>query len=124
MLYYSCLLFQQRRATMETYVKDALADWKEEMLKQKIELDEEYEKVKSELQIYSYKSGITKQVIQSTINDEIIETIKTTYQVPFVEKYDELKQYIRVLDEKRKVYQMFVDKIEKVSESGENDSDK
>ncbi|HZH62854.1 MAG TPA: hypothetical protein VEY70_25515 [Metabacillus sp.] len=109
---------------METYVKDALAEWKEEMLKQKIELDEEYEKVKGELQIYSYKSGITKQVIQSTINDEIIETIKTTYQVPFVEKYDELKQYIRVLDEKRKVFQMFVDKIEKVSESGENDSEK
>jgi len=109
---------------METHVKDALAEWKEEMLKQKIELDEEYEKVKSELQIYSYKSGITKQVIQSTINDEIIETIKTTYQAPFVEKYDELKQYIRVLDEKRKVFQMFVDKIEKVSESSENDSEK
>ncbi|PMC40732.1 hypothetical protein CJ195_03205 [Bacillus sp. UMB0899] len=107
---------------METYVKDALTEWKEEMLKQKIELDEEYEKVKNELQIYSYKSGITKQVIQSTINDEIIETIKTTYQVPFVEKYDELKQYIRILDEKRKVFQMFVDKIEKVRESGENDT--
>ena len=106
---------------METYVKEALTEWKEEMLKQKIELDEEYEKVKSELQIFSYKSGITKQVIQSTINDEIIETIKTTYQVPYVQKYDELKQYIRILDEKRKVFQMFVDKIEKVSESGEND---
>ncbi len=107
---------------METYVKDALTEWKEEMLKQKIEFDEEYEKVKNELQIYSYKSGITKQVIQSTINDEIIETIKTTYQVPFVQKYEELKQYIRILDEKRKVFQMFVDKIEKVSESGENES--
>ena len=107
---------------MEANVKDALTEWKEEMLKQKIELDEEYERVKNELQIYSYKSGITKQVIQSTINDEIIETIKTTYQIPFVEKYDELKQYIRILDEKRKVFQMFVGKIEKVSEFGENDS--
>lgn len=104
---------------MESYVKDALLEWKEEMLKQKIEIDEEYEKVKCELQLYSYKSGITKQVIQSTINDELINTIKTTYQIPFVEKYDELKQYIKELDEKRKVFQMFVDKIEKVSETGE-----
>lgn len=120
--HYTFSYFWQRRTIMEANVKDALTEWKEEMLKQKIELDEEYERVKNELQIYSYKSGITKQVIQSTINDEIIETIKTTYQIPFVEKYDELKQYIRILDEKRKVFQMFVDKIEKVSESGENDS--
>jgi predicted patatin/cPLA2 family phospholipase len=107
---------------MESYVKDALLDWKEEMLQQKIEIDEEYEKVKSELQLYSYKSGITKQVIQSTINDELINNIKTTYQIPFVEKYEGLKQYIKELDEKRKVFQMFVDKIEKVSETGENES--
>ena len=92
------------------------------MLKQKIEIDEEYEKIKSELQLYSYKSGITKQVIQSTINDEIINNIKSTYQIPFVEKYEELKQYIKELDEKRKVFQMFVDKIEKVSETEENES--
>jgi len=107
---------------VESYVKDALDEWKEEMLKQKLDLDEEYEKIKSELQIYSYKSGITKQVIQLTINDEIIETIKSTYQVPFVEKYEQLKQYIRVLEEKRKVYQMFVDKIQKVSETEVNES--
>jgi hypothetical protein len=107
---------------LESVVKDALLEWKEEMLAQKIEIDEEYERIKCDLQLYSYKSGITKQVIQSTINDEIINSIKTTYQIPFVEKYEELKQYIKELDEKRKVYQMFVDKIEKVSETGENDS--
>lgn len=107
---------------MESVVKDALLEWKEEMLAQKLEIDEEYERIKCDLQLYSYKSGITKQVIQSTINDEIINSIKTTYQIPFVEKYEELKQYIKELDEKRKVYQMFVDKIAKVSETGENDS--
>jgi hypothetical protein len=107
---------------LESVVKDALLEWKEEMLAQKIEIDEEYERIKCDLQLYSYKSGITKQVIQSTINDEIINSIKTTYQIPFVEKYEELKQYIKELDEKRKVYQMFVDKIEKVSVTGENDS--
>jgi hypothetical protein len=107
---------------LESVVKDALLEWKEEMLAQKLEIDEEYERIKCDLQLYSYKSGITKQVIQSTINDEIINSIKTTYQIPFVEKYEELKQYIKELEEKRKVYQMFVDKIEKVSETGENDS--
>jgi phosphopantetheine adenylyltransferase len=104
---------------MESYVKDALSEWKEEMLKQKIEIDEEYEKVKCDLQLYSYKFGITKQVIQSTINDEIINNIKTSYQKPFEEKYTELKHYIKELEEKRRVYQMFVEKIEKVSEIDE-----
>lgn len=102
---------------MESYVQDALLEWKEEMLKQKWEIDEEYEKVKSDLQLYSYKYGITKQVIQSTINDNIINNIKTTYQKPFEEKFNDLKEYIRELEEKRKVFQMFVEKIEKVSES-------
>ncbi|MBZ5750581.1 hypothetical protein [Metabacillus rhizolycopersici] len=105
---------------MEPYVKDALLEWKEEMVKQKDEIDQEYERVKCDLQLYSYKSGITKQVIQSTINDELINSIKTTYQIPFVEKYEELKEYIKELEEKRKVFQMFVDKIEKVSETGTN----
>jgi hypothetical protein len=105
---------------MEPYVKDALLEWMEEMVKQKEEIDQEYEKVKCDLQLYSYKSGITKQVIQSTINDELINSIKTTYQIPFVEKYEELKEYIKELEEKRKVFQMFVDKIEKVSETGTN----
>ncbi|MEK3807460.1 hypothetical protein MHB63_13025 [Bacillus sp. FSL H8-0547] len=105
---------------MESYVKDSLQKWKEDMLQQKNEIDAEYEKIKSELQLYSYKFGITKQVIQSTINDEIISTIKTTYQKPFEEKFNELKLYIKELDEKRRVYQMFVEKIEKVSETDEN----
>ncbi|MCM3597861.1 MULTISPECIES: hypothetical protein [Bacillaceae] len=105
---------------MESYVKDSLHEWKEDMLKQKNEIDAEYDKVKSELQLYSYKFGITKQVIQSTINDEIINNIKTTYQKPFEEKFNELKLYIKELEEKRRVYQMFVEKIEKVSESEEN----
>jgi hypothetical protein len=104
---------------METYVQDALLEWKEEMAKQRNEIEEEYEQVKSELQLYSYKYGITKQVIQSTINEKIINNIKTTYQKPFEEKFNELKQYIMELEEKRKVYQMFVEKIEKVSESGD-----
>lgn len=109
-----------RRENMESYVKDSLHEWKEDMLKQKNEIDEEYEKVKSELQLYSYKFGITKQVIQSTINDEIINTIKTTYQKPFEEKFNELKLYIKELEEKRRVFQMFVEKIEKVSDAEES----
>jgi hypothetical protein len=104
---------------MERYVQDSLLEWKEEMLKQRNEIEQEYELVKSELQLYSYKYGITKQVIQSTINEKIINNIKTTYQKPFEEKFNELKQYITEIEEKRKVYQMFVDKIEKVSEVSE-----
>jgi phosphopantetheine adenylyltransferase len=102
---------------MQTYVKDSLLEWKEDMLKQKKEIDDEYEKVKSDLQLYSIKFSITKQVIQSTINDEIIENIKESYHRPYEEKFHELKQYIKELDEKRKVYQMFVDKIDKVSDT-------
>lgn len=112
--------YELRRENMESYVKDSLHEWKEDMLKQKNEIDEEYEKVKSELQLYSYKFGITKQVIQSTINDEIINTIKTTYQKPFEEKFNELKLYIKELEEKRRVFQMFVEKIEKVSDAEES----
>ncbi len=105
---------------MEPYVKDALLEWKEEMLKQKIEIDEEYEKVKCDLQLYSYKFGITKQVMQSTINEELIDNIKTIYHKPFEEKFNELKVYIKELEEKRRVFQMFVEKIEKASELVEN----
>ncbi|WP_078380527.1 hypothetical protein [Sutcliffiella halmapala] len=99
-----------------TYVRQSLREWKEEILTQKKEIDEEYEKVKCDLQLYSIKFSITKQVIQSTINDEIINTIKDTYHRPYEEKFNELKQYIKELDEKRKVFQMFVEKIEKISE--------
>ena len=89
---------------MQTYVKDSLLEWKEEMLKQKKEIDDEYEKVKSDLQLYSIKFSITKQVIQSTINDEIIDNIKESYHKPYEEKFNELKQYIKELDEKRKCF--------------------
>lgn len=112
------LIYAAKEDSMDSFVQDALLEWKVEMLKQKIELDQEYDLVKSELQLYSYKFGITKQVIQSTINEKIISNIKTTYQRPFEEKYNELKQYIMELEEKRKVFQMFVDKIDKVSEMG------
>ncbi|QFT89057.1 hypothetical protein FIU87_10400 [Bacillus sp. THAF10] len=102
---------------MQTYVKDSLLEWKEDMLKQKKEIDDEYEKVKSDLKLYSIKFSITKQVMQSTINDEIIDTLKTSYHQPYEEKFNELKNYIKELDEKRKVFQMFIDKIEKASET-------
>ncbi|MBY6036621.1 hypothetical protein KUV80_08150 [Fictibacillus nanhaiensis] len=101
---------------MEPYVKNALLDWKEEIEQQKKEIDEEYERVKTELQLYSYKFGITKQVIQSTINEEMINNIKTTYQKPFEEKYNELKLQLKKLEEKRSVFNMFVEKIENASE--------
>ncbi|WP_442598430.1 hypothetical protein [Neobacillus sp. D3-1R] len=107
---------------MEMYVQNSLLEWKEEMVRQKMEIDQEYEMVKSELQLYSYKYGITKQVIQSTINEKIISNIKTIYQKPFEERFNELKQYIMELEEKRKVFQMFVDKIEKVSEASERET--
>ncbi|MFC7370315.1 hypothetical protein ACFQPF_01305 [Fictibacillus iocasae] len=102
---------------MDTYVKNSLLEWKEEMTTQKKELDDEFERLKSELQLYSYKFGITKQVIQSTSNDKIVKNIKTTYQIPFEEKFNELKQSIKDIEEKRRVYQMFVEKIEKASEA-------
>jgi N-acetyl-gamma-glutamylphosphate reductase len=100
---------------MEPYVKDALHEWKEEIENQKKEIDEEYKKVKLELQLYSFKYGITKQVIQSTINEEMINNIKTTYQKPFEEKYNRLKQQLKKLEDKRSVFNMFVEKIENAS---------
>ncbi|MFC0189527.1 hypothetical protein ACFFJY_14580 [Fictibacillus aquaticus] len=104
---------------MDAYVKSSLLQWKEEMMVQKQELDEEYERLKADLQLYSYKFGITKQVIQSTSNDKIVKNIKTTYQIPFEEKFNELKQSLKDIEEKRRVYQMFVEKIEKASEMEE-----
>jgi hypothetical protein len=100
---------------MEPYVQDALLEWKEEIENQKKEIDEEYKKVKLELQLYSFKYGITKQVIQSTINEEMINNIKTTYQKPFEEKYNKLKQQLKKLEDKRSVFNMFVEKIENAS---------
>ncbi|WHY74907.1 hypothetical protein QNH15_07935 [Fictibacillus enclensis] len=100
---------------MDDYVKDALQEWKEELQGQKKDIDEEYEKVKTELQLYSYKFGITKQVLQSTINEEMIKNIKATYQEPFEEKYNELKAQLKTLEDKRNVYNMFVEKIEQAN---------
>jgi hypothetical protein len=106
---------------MEPYVKDALLEWKEEIENQKKEIDEEYEKIKTELQLYSYKFGITKQVIQSTINEEMIKNIKKTYQQPFEEKYNELKEQLKKLEQKRSVFNMFVEKIEIASVKDTNE---
>ncbi|MBS4209350.1 hypothetical protein [Bacillus sp. FJAT-50079] len=101
---------------MEDHVKKSLEEWKEEICDLLIEIDKEYEEVKRELQVYSYKFSITKQVIQSTVNDEIIKSIRELYHTPFEERFVSLKEEIRDLDEKKKVFQMFVDKIDKVKE--------
>ncbi|MDQ0242629.1 cellulose biosynthesis protein BcsQ [Bacillus fengqiuensis] len=100
---------------MESYIKKSLEEWKEEISELLGAIDEEYEKVKQELKLYTYKYGITKQVIQSTVNDEIIENIRELYHKPFEERYNELKEDIKDLEEKRKVFQMFVNKIDEVS---------
>ncbi|MBM7660744.1 phosphopantetheine adenylyltransferase [Bacillus mesophilus] len=100
---------------MESYLKQSLEEWKEEIVQYLNEVNEEYEKVKRELHIYSFKYGITNQVIQSTSNEEITKVIKQSYHKPFEERYTQLKEEIKDLEEQRKVFQMFVDKIEKVS---------
>lgn len=100
---------------MDSYIKKSLEEWKEEISELLSAIDEEYEKVKQELKLYTYKYGITKQVIQSTVNNEIIENIRELYHKPFEERYNELKEEIKDLEEKRKVFQMFVNKIDEVS---------
>lgn len=100
---------------MDSYIKKSLEEWKEEISELLGAIDEEYEKIKQELKLYTYKYGITKQVIQSTVNDEIIENIRELYHKPFEERYNELKEEIKDLEEKRKVFQMFVNKIDEVS---------
>ena len=99
---------------MEEYIKKSLDDWKLEICELLDEIDKEYDKVKQELRIYSYKFSITKQVIQSTVNDEIIRDIRELYHTPFERRFNELKADIQDLEEKKKVFQMFVDKIDKV----------
>ncbi|MBS4220650.1 hypothetical protein KHA96_20340 [Bacillus sp. FJAT-49711] len=99
---------------MEAHVKKSLEEWKEEIGDILVEIDKEYEDTKRELQIYSYKFSITKQVIQSTVNEEIIRNIRHLYHSPFEERFKELKEGIRDLEEKKKVFQMFIDKIDKV----------
>ncbi|WP_409299908.1 hypothetical protein [Peribacillus sp. SCS-155] len=105
---------------MEAHVKKSLADWKEEIGGLLRDIDREYEQVKKELQIYSYKFSITKQVVQSTVNDEIIRTIREMYHKPFEQKFTQLKEDIKDLEEKKKVFQMFVDKIDKVNTQEEH----
>lgn len=105
---------------MEAHVKKSLEEWKEEIGEILVEIDKEYEEIKKELQVYSYKFSITKQVIQSTVNEEIIRNIRHLYHTPFQERFNELKEGIRDLEEKKKVFQMFIDKIDKVR--GKEDS--
>ncbi|MGE7767259.1 hypothetical protein [Peribacillus sp. NPDC096540] len=104
---------------LEEHVKKSLGEWKEEISDLLNAIEKEYEEVKLELKVYSYKFNITKQVVQSTINDEIIRNIRELYHKPFEQKVNELKGLIKELEEKRKVFQMFVEKIEKVSEKEE-----
>ncbi|MBU8880944.1 hypothetical protein BGM26_18505 [Bacillus sp. FJAT-29790] len=99
---------------MEAYLEKSLEEWKEDISEVLAQINHEYEEVARELKVYTYKYGITKQVIQSTVNEEIIENIREMYHKPFEEKYTDLKEYIRDLDEKRKVFQMFVNKIDEV----------
>lgn len=99
---------------MEEHVKKSLEEWKLEIGELLNDIDKEYEEIKRELQIYSYKFSITKQVIQSTINEEIIRNIRELYHTPFEKKFNQLKEEVKDLEEKKKVFQMFVDKIDKV----------
>jgi DNA repair exonuclease SbcCD ATPase subunit len=101
--------------TKQSYIQKSLEEWKEDIAEVLNQIDQEYEEVKQELRVYSYKYGITKQVIQSTVNEEIIETIRQRYHKPFEEKYEQLKESIRDLEEKRRVFQMFVQKIDEVT---------
>jgi RNA polymerase-binding transcription factor DksA len=104
---------------MESYVKNSLVEWKKEICSLLNEIDDEYEKMKSELQVYSYKFSITKQVVQSTLNEEIIRNIRELYHKPFEQKYSKLKADIKDLEERKKVFQMFIDKIDQAMEKGE-----
>lgn len=99
---------------MEAHVRKSLEEWRVEICDLLNEIDKEYEAVKSELQVYSYKYSITKQVVQSTVNDEIIRDVRELYQKPFEQKFNQLKEEIRDLEEKKKVFGMFIDKIDKV----------
>ncbi|WP_409289993.1 hypothetical protein [Peribacillus sp. SCS-37] len=101
---------------MESHVHKSLEEWKEEIGVLLEEIDQEYEQVKKELQVYMYKFSITKQVVQSTANPDLNRKIRELYHEPFQEKYNDLKEYIKDLEEKKRVFQMFIDKIDKVRE--------
>lgn len=100
---------------VKSYLQKSLDEWKEDILQVLEEIETEYEEVAQELKVYSYKYGITKQVIQSTVNEEIIEKIREMYHKPFEESYNQLKEYIRDLEEKKRVFQMFIQKIDEVT---------
>ncbi|MBT2637828.1 MULTISPECIES: hypothetical protein [unclassified Bacillus (in: firmicutes)] len=101
---------------MEQHVKKSLDEWKTEIEEILQEIDSEYEEVKNELKVYTYKFNITKQVVQSTVNPDLNRKIRELYHQPFEEKFNDLKEYIKELEEKKRVFQMFTDKIDKVTE--------
>jgi hypothetical protein len=100
---------------VKSYLQKSLDEWKDDIAQVLAEIGKEYEEVAQELKVYSYKYGITKQVIQSTVNEEIIENIRQLYHKPFEESYNQLKEYIRDLEEKKRVFQMFIQKIDEVN---------
>jgi cell division FtsZ-interacting protein ZapD len=100
---------------VKSYLQKSLDEWKEDITQVLDQIGLDYEEVAQELKVYSYKYGITKQVIQSTVNDEIIESIRERYHRPFEEQYNQLKEYIKDLEEKRRVFQMFIHKIDEVT---------
>jgi predicted patatin/cPLA2 family phospholipase len=99
----------------KSYLQKSLDEWKDDISLVLTEIANEYDEVAQELKVYSYKYGITKQVIQSTVNEEIIEKIRDMYHKPFEENYNQLKEYIKDLEEKRRVFQMFIQKIDEVT---------
>ncbi|WP_066061749.1 hypothetical protein [Neobacillus soli] len=99
----------------KSYLQKSLNEWKDDISVVLAEIGNEYDEVSQELKVYSYKYGITKQVIQSTVNEEIIEKIRDMYHKPFEESYNQLKEYMRDLEEKRRVFQMFIQKIDEVT---------
>jgi predicted patatin/cPLA2 family phospholipase len=102
-------------STAKTYLQKSLDEWKEDISEVLVEIDKEYEEVSQELKVYSYKYGITKQVIQSTVNNDIIKSIRERYHKPFEENYNKLKEDIKDLEEKKRVFQMFIQKIDEVT---------
>lgn len=107
-------------ATVKAYLQKSLEEWKEDISIVLAEIDKNYEQVGLDLTVYSYKYGITKQVIQSTVNEEIIDVIRERYHKPFEESYNQLKEEIRDLEEKRRVFQMFIHKIDEVTRKSGN----
>ncbi|MGX6444196.1 hypothetical protein ACWM35_13345 [Neobacillus sp. K501] len=106
---------RMEESMVKSYLQKSLEEWKDDISQVLSEIANEYDEVAQELKVYSYKYGITKQVIQSTVNEEIIESIRQRYHKPFEESYNQLKEYIKDLEEKRRVFQMFIQKIDEVN---------